>query len=372
VHAVVDLHSDVVRSARVLQLAGMFDVPLSQKLRHRLDVDLPAEERPWSVGLLVGPSGAGKSTLLDALWPERTLSYPWSPDRALVDDFPAGMGVRDVVGLLTAVGLGSPPAWMRPYRTLSNGEAFRASIARALAEEQGTVVVDEFTSVVDRQVAKVASHAVQKAVRRSGRQLVAATCHYDVTDWLQPDWVFDVAAQSFAWRSVQPHPGLSLAVRAVDRGVWPAFARHHYLSADLNPTAVCHGAFLPDGRIVAFSSYRHFAHARTRNIKKAHRIVVLPDWQGFGIGMAMAAWTGQHLYESAGQRYRITSVHPAVAAHCARSPRWREVGVPTGSLGKASRDRSRGTLRQEQLRALTLDTRQLTVRSFEYAPVPAG
>jgi ABC-type ATPase with predicted acetyltransferase domain len=35
--------------------------------------------------------------------------------------------------------------------------------------------VDEFTSVVDRQVAKVASHTVQKAVRRQSRQLVAVT-----------------------------------------------------------------------------------------------------------------------------------------------------------------------------------------------------
>jgi ABC-type ATPase with predicted acetyltransferase domain len=68
-------------------------------------------------------------------------------------------------------------------------------MARALSEDTDMVVIDEFTSVVDRQVAQVASHTVQKAVRRTpGRQFVAVTCHYDVTDWLQPDWVYDVAA----------------------------------------------------------------------------------------------------------------------------------------------------------------------------------
>ena len=114
-------------------------------------------------------------------------------------------------GSLGSVGLAFPPAWLRPYRTLSNGEAFRADIARSLAELDGLVVVDEFTSVVDRQVAQVASHTVQKAVRKAGRQFVAVTCHYDVADWLQPNWVYDVAAGKFTWRQVQPHPQVQLS-----------------------------------------------------------------------------------------------------------------------------------------------------------------
>lgn len=210
--AQVNVSTRIHSSARVLQMAGMFDVPIEQKASHTLDANLPIEDRPWNVGLIVGPSGAGKSTLARHAWPdEMAAAYAWSADRSLLDDFPKGMGIKDIIGLLTSVGLGSPPAWMRPHHTLSNGEAFRASIARALAETDGLVVVDEFTSVVDRQVAKVASHTVQKAVRRGGRQFVAVTCHYDVIDWLQPDWVYDVAANSFAWRQVQPHPRSSSA-----------------------------------------------------------------------------------------------------------------------------------------------------------------
>lgn len=149
----------------------------------------------------VGPSWSGKSSIARHLWPDELVGERrWSPDGALLDDFPPGMGIEEVVGLLTAVGLGSPPAWIRPYRTLSGGEAFRASMALALAEASGDlVVVDEFTSVVDRQVARVASHATQKTVRRSGRRLIAVTCHYDVTDWLQPDWVYDVVVGEFSW-----------------------------------------------------------------------------------------------------------------------------------------------------------------------------
>jgi ABC-type ATPase with predicted acetyltransferase domain len=47
-------------------------------------------------------------------------------------------------------------------------------------------VVDEFTSVVDRQVAQIGSHAVPKLVRREERKPMVATCHYDVLDSLQP------------------------------------------------------------------------------------------------------------------------------------------------------------------------------------------
>ena len=88
-----------------------------------------------------------------------------------------------------AVGFNTIPAWLRPYGVLSNGEKFRVDLARRLLEGGDLIAVDEFTSVVDRQVAKIGSHAVQKWARGKGRQFVAATCHYDLEDWLQPDWV---------------------------------------------------------------------------------------------------------------------------------------------------------------------------------------
>jgi ABC-type arginine transport system ATPase subunit/GNAT superfamily N-acetyltransferase len=360
--AQVNVSTTVCSSARVLQMAGMFDVPIEQKAGHTLDANLPIEDRPWNVGLIVGPSGAGKSTLARHVWPEEmAANYVWSPDASLLDDFPASMSIKDIIGLLTSVGLGSPPAWMRPHHTLSNGEAFRASIARSLAETDGLVVVDEFTSVVDRQVAKVASHTVQKAVRRQDRQFVAVTCHYDVTDWLQPDWVFDVAANSFAWRQVQPHPALELRIHQVDHTVWPLFRRHHYLSADLNRSARCFGGFIGDD-LVAFSAYMHFPHAQAKNIKMDHRSVVLPDYQGLGISGRISEWIGQHLYQQ-GCRYRRVVAHPAVIAYCVRSPRWRETGkVSTGKPGKSLT----GSLRKRYS-----DPRRLLTRSFEFMPPKA-
>jgi hypothetical protein len=66
------------------------------------------------------------------------------------------------------------------------------------------LLVDEFSSVVDRQVAKIGAHAVQKWVRRNARQFVAVSCHYDIVDWLRPDWVLEPATMSFRWESLRP------------------------------------------------------------------------------------------------------------------------------------------------------------------------
>ena len=62
-------------SFRVQQVAGMFDVPLSQRASQRFRVDLPGglQDEDWRVGLIVGPSGSGKSTLAGAMFADRVI-----------------------------------------------------------------------------------------------------------------------------------------------------------------------------------------------------------------------------------------------------------------------------------------------------------
>jgi predicted ABC-type transport system involved in lysophospholipase L1 biosynthesis ATPase subunit len=350
----------IEKSGRVMQLASLFDLPVEAKASVHVQASLPVEERDWNVGLIVGPSGAGKSSLARHLWPGQVVTgFDWPDGRSLVDAFPASIGIRDVTGLLTAVGLGSTPTWLRPYSTLSTGEAFRATIARALAETGDLIVVDEYTSVVDRQVAKVASHTVQKAVRRAGRQLVAVTCHYDVEEWLQPDWVYDVAAAEFRWRSVQPHPELHLEIYESGKALWPVFARHHYLSGALSGDAECYAGWI-DGRPVAFTSAIPWS-GKTSPVMKGHRLVVLPDYQGLGIGGRLDDWLGQLLYRR-GLRYRNTVAHPLMVRFYSRSPRWRATAKPMRQLG-ASHDGQRHQWQNPRL---------LGTWTFEYVPTREG
>lgn len=371
----VTVHWTPPASPRVLNTSAMFDVPPGEKLALTWHVDLPVEARPWQVGLITGPSGAGKTQIARALWPgQLTGHHEWPAGVPLVDAFPPQLGIRAIAAALTAAGLNSIPAWLRPHETLSGGEQFRADMAYTLAtaEPGDTAVVDEFTSYVDRQVAQVASHAVQKTIRRTpGAKFVAVTCHADVTDWLQPDWTYDVAAGRFAWRSVQPHPPVRVQITPVTPAVWPRFARHHYLTAKLHPMARCFGGWV-SGELIAFTSYLHFGHPTARDIKLGHRLVVLPDYQGLGIGGALDDWLGEWLHGQ-GYRYRNVLSHPALIAYYERSPRWRETRLRPARLTTAAAGdiRTRNTkfeAGRESHIARQTEVRRLATRAFEYVP----
>ena len=74
----------------------------------------------------------------------------------------------------------------------------RCDLARAMLTDGELFVFDEFTSVVDRNVAKIGSFAIQKAIRKGGgKKMIAVGCHFDVEDWLLPDWVFDTNTMTF-------------------------------------------------------------------------------------------------------------------------------------------------------------------------------
>ena len=222
----------VEKTARVLQLAGLFDVPPTERSERTWSVNLPLDEAPWQIGLVVGASGSGKSTLAREAFPNALVGgYEWPEDKAVVDGFPVELSIKDVTAALSSVGFSTPPAWLRPFRCLSNGEQFRATLARALCDPRELVVVDEFTSVVDRTVAQVGSAAVAKAVRRQpGKKFVAVTCHNDVEEWLCPDWVVEMPAGTFTRRSLRQRPPIELQIVRVDRSAWSLFQHHHYLS----------------------------------------------------------------------------------------------------------------------------------------------
>jgi GNAT superfamily N-acetyltransferase len=337
----------VYESFRVQQVAGMFDVPLAAKANARFEVEIPEWSEPWRIGLVVGPSGSGKTTVARELFgPRLVRPGDWPGDRAVVD----GLGelpIKQVTGLFTAVGFSSPPAWIKPYSVLSNGERFRCDLARGLAAAEGpaggpgdlqapdVVAFDEFTSVVDRNVARAVSASVAKGIRegRIASRFVAVTCHYDVADWLQPDWVIDLATSRFQRRCL-PRPEIRLEVFRCGRSAWPLFARHHYLSGSLSTAARCYLA-LWDGEPVTFCATVSLIARHNR--WRFTRLVTLPDYQGLGIGMAVLEAVAQ-LHRDEGQRINLTASHPAVVSHCRRSAAWRAVGVrKTGSSRMAGR-----------------------------------
>jgi hypothetical protein len=212
---------------------------------------------------------------------------------------------------------------MTPYHALSNGQRFRADLARALVSSD-YVVYDEFTSVVDRDVARTAAYAVSKDVRRRASQkFVAVSCHADIVEWLEPDWVFDTALGELR-RGKLRRPPMRLRLYRGDAQAWRIFSRHHYLTASLNPCARIYLAYMGE-RLVGFDAYLPmFGHAGNW---QQHRSVILPDFQGAGLGMRMQEEACELL---------IAEKHCCVFG--ITSPRWnlsrkaRRKGASTGNL----------------------------------------
>lgn len=134
---------------------------------------------------------------------------------------------------------------------------------------------------------------------------------------------------TFARRSLQRRPELSITICRVPYSTWEIFAPYHYMSAELSKVARCFGLFVGD-RIAAFCAVLHRPISRDKNaihIFGISRVVTLPDWQGLGLAPLLDDTLGS-AFKSLGYRFRNYPAHPAfVRVHMA-SKNWRMIGKP--------------------------------------------
>lgn len=136
--------------------------------------------------VITGASGSGKSTLL------KEFKHCYQPqqkydDNAIVSNF---KNKKSAMDRLCSVGLGSIPTWCKPRKVLSVGEGFRADLALNL---KSNTIFDEFTSTIDRIVAKSVCNGVSKFIEKHNlHNVVFCSCHKDFIDWLKPDFVIDL------------------------------------------------------------------------------------------------------------------------------------------------------------------------------------
>lgn len=356
---------DVPTSFAVDQVRGMFDLPKIDQATETFSVELPDAEEDWRIGVIVGPSGSGKSTVARHAYEKKFVeSFRWDQKKAVIEHFP-GESIKDVTAMLTAVGFSSPPAWVKPHHVLSGGERFRCDLARSLLAPGDLVAFDEFTSVIDRTVAKIGSAAIAKSIRkgRIGKKFVAVTCHYDVLEWLEPDWVLDMASCQLARGRLWRRPKIELTIAPVHRGAWQLFRRHHYLNHELLTTAKCFVAFWGE-EPVAFSSWVHrMTRTRRAHDMREHRTIVLPDFQGVGIGNRLSEYCAS-IFTGVGGRAFSTTSHPGMIHYRDQSPHWRTerfgMAAPTGRSGLMERRKRAGVATPMEL--ARMKTPELTGR----------
>jgi energy-coupling factor transporter ATP-binding protein EcfA2 len=364
-------HFDIIRQSnpqktfRVASVMGTYDLQTNNIREHFVgDIDLPEK---WQIGLIVGNSGTGKTTIARELFPDSYVTNFEYTHECLLDDMPESASVADICKALTQVGFASTPSWLKPYAVLSNGEKMRCDLARAMLMPQKLFVFDEFTSVVDRNVAKIGSFAMQKAIRRGGgeKQLIAVTCHYDVEDWLLPDWVFDTNTMTFrlceGQKKNRPTCRFDIYETKDKDYYWSIFRKYHYLSHSHNNAARVFVGTL-NGQIAAFTSMLPFPHPKKKGYWKGHRTVVLPDFQGLGLGILIRNYVSQ-LFVNEGKGVIMTTSNPAMIASLKHSPLW----VAT-RYGRASVGSDTGKIQNKHVKGSTSASR--ITASFEYIGKP--
>lgn len=342
-----------------------------------LSADLDIDDADWKVGLVVGPSGSGKTSIGRRVFGPEAFYEPkgWPDDRPIVDAIAPDGDFDAVTGALAAVGLGTVPSWLRPYGVLSNGERFRADLARIIAEAPPRIVIDEFTSVVDRQIAKVGALAFQKSWRRTGGQAVLLSCHYDIVDWVEPDWVFDTGTGRFARGGLWRRPRFDLEIWETDWRYWPMFEPHHYLKLPRMVAARCYVGTV-DGEPVC-----HIAVGTSNKGKgveaRACRLVVMPEWQGAGVGVRFLNAVCQRQLEGEGRLAgrKVTTIfhtsHPGLCAALRRDPKWRQVSASLyGANKRKSADSIRRTSHAKEGIAVGYGGHFRAVQGFRYYGLP--
>lgn len=307
-----------------------------------LDAEIPIDDNGWSLGVIVGPSGSGKTSMGGQLWGGEAFADfdNWPGDRPIVDAIAPGGDFNEVTAALAAVGLGTVPVWLRPFPVLSNGEKFRANLARVICDAPRRVVIDEFSSVVDRQIARFGALAFSKSWKRlardGGNQCVLLSCHYDIIDWLEPDWVFDTATGKYAGRGLWRRPKFEVEIWETDWRYWPLFEPHHYLKVP-KMIAATNYVGVVDGEPVV-----HMAQSTRPGLREARgcRLVVMPEWQGSGVGLRFLNAICQ-MWLDGENRFRkpmptlFHTSHPGLCAALRRMPQWVQVSASLYGENKA-------------------------------------
>lgn len=320
-----------------------------------LDADLEIErDGDWKIGVVVGPSGSGKTSIGRQFFGHEAFFAPtWPGEAPIIDAIGAGADFDAVTAALASVGLGDVPAWLRPFHALSMGEQFRATLARLVIDAPAKAVVDEFTSVVDRQIARIGALAFAKAWRRGAGRVVLLTPHYDVLEWLEPDWIFDTGTKAFSRRSLR-RPRIELEIVQTTWRYWPLFAPHHYLKLPPMPAAICYVG-LVDGEPVAHLGVG-CKNKGTAVEARACRLVVMPEWQGAGVGIRFLNWICENqLRGGDGARFPFPATtcfhtsHPGLCAALRRHACWTQISA---SLHGNHKGKSAASIRRTSRTAL--------------------
>jgi len=331
----IELKSKIINDKYTEYVYEAFDIQNKEETCVSVSMNLgEAKNFDWNIGVILGGSGSGKTTILKKCG---ELKQPkFDQDKPLISNFD-WLDPKDATLVLTSMGLSSVPTWLRPFHTLSNGEQYRAILAYLVssAKDGEVILIDEYTSVVDRDVAKAMSFALQKYIRRENKRIIVSSCHYDILEWLMPDWTCSPQKGGTLERcDYRRRPEISLQVSRVEVETWDFFKKHHYLTEDVNKSC----KFLlfewndkPVGIVAIINQPRKGC----QNGFALSRTVILPDFQGMGLGVKLSEFACAIIKNQGGLCFTKT-INPALGIYRNKSKFWRGTAMNNKIRHKSS------------------------------------
>jgi ABC-type lipoprotein export system ATPase subunit len=329
----IELKSKIINDKYTEYIYDSFDIQNREETSVDINMNLgEAKNFSWNIGVILGSSGSGKTTILKRCGQLKEPNFDY--EKPLISNF-NWLEPKEATFVLTSIGLSSVPTWLRPFHTLSNGEQYRAKLAYLIASsnDEEVILIDEYTSVVDRDVAKAMSFSLQKYIRRENKKIILASCHYDILEWLMPDWTCSPQKGGVLERCDylrQGRPKITLQVSRVEVETWDFFKKHHYLTEDVNKSCkflLFEWNMKPIGIIALINQPNKNGKASAMGIS---RIVILPDYQGMGLGVKICEFSSSILMDNGACNVYIKTINPALGEYFSKSERWK----PTSMNGK--------------------------------------
>lgn len=144
----------------------------------------------YKILAVTGRSGSGKSTILKNIKMSK-MSRPIDQEELVVLGFAnKAIGPDEFRYRTRLLGLDPEKLLYKTFGQLSEGEKFRVEVALNL---ESNTIFDEFTSMVDRNIAKTVSEGLRKIVEKENfKNITLCSCHKDFIDWVRPDLIVDL------------------------------------------------------------------------------------------------------------------------------------------------------------------------------------
>lgn len=339
------LESPINNNFRCKLACDSLDIDIAKKSKHHLVINADIESE-FNIGLIYGASGSGKTTLAKHIFGEDIFDSPINLSEPIINQLPEELTYEECASILSGIGLNSVPCWVRPVYTLSNGQKARAEAALLMCQNKNIIVIDEWTSVVDRNVAKAMSYTLQKYARRTNKKIILLSCHYDVIEWLSPDWVIDCNKQEYIKREnpnffFTEREKIEFEIRRIDSKSWKYFSKYHYLSEKLpGGKNYFFGLFINNNQVgfQCFSNYVPQVKGK-KIIYHSNRTVIHPDYQGFGLGIKLINITSKYMKDTFD--YKIMAKFSAMPVYKSmiKQKEWKFLGAKR-TMGTMSRGKN--------------------------------